>query len=368
MPSVAVVGDAGASCSAGPEVSPRPRNAAATAWHVLLRRSYDVDAQVCARCGDRMRVIAVIHDVANSLGAAYVNGQPVAATQNSTGKAAIDLIEENVKVFEGETAGNYASEMLSASYNDTFEGYTVTSDNGSGYTTDSYTNTSPPRRTEEYGCMDVMGCESDCTSLGRLLSDTDACTAGMLDDMAKAAGLPVDEVTTGRERVTYPRPPGFDVETHNMGGCFDTGYDRETGICGLVLCVSELGSPSGASCSCGPGSTMSLTTLCTTVRCADGTLPSNTTCECVPPDRIEELPGGGPIPHPSGWPHWDVSTTLDMCASDDGFITYDYASDRGRSQAMTASPSGTERFECSRSFWHHCSGSPARPRRRRSSR
>ena len=40
----------------------RPRNAAAIAWHVLLRRTYDVDAQKCRRCGDRMRVVGVIHD------------------------------------------------------------------------------------------------------------------------------------------------------------------------------------------------------------------------------------------------------------------------------------------------------------------
>jgi hypothetical protein len=31
---------------------------------VLLRRTYDVDAHVCGRCGDRMRVIAVIQDPA----------------------------------------------------------------------------------------------------------------------------------------------------------------------------------------------------------------------------------------------------------------------------------------------------------------
>jgi hypothetical protein len=40
---------------------PRPHRltaAASIAWHVLLRRTYDVDAQVCGRCGDRMRVIA----------------------------------------------------------------------------------------------------------------------------------------------------------------------------------------------------------------------------------------------------------------------------------------------------------------------
>ena len=40
----------------------RPRNAAAIAWHVLLRRTYDVDAQKCPRCGDRMRVVGVIDD------------------------------------------------------------------------------------------------------------------------------------------------------------------------------------------------------------------------------------------------------------------------------------------------------------------
>jgi hypothetical protein len=40
----------------------RPRNAAAIAWHVLLRRTYNVDSLVCAKCGDRMRVISVIHD------------------------------------------------------------------------------------------------------------------------------------------------------------------------------------------------------------------------------------------------------------------------------------------------------------------
>lgn len=47
-----------------PETPVRPRNAASIAWHVLLRRTYDVDAQVCGRCGDRMRVIAVIQDPA----------------------------------------------------------------------------------------------------------------------------------------------------------------------------------------------------------------------------------------------------------------------------------------------------------------
>lgn len=34
------------------------------AGHVVRRRTYDVDAQVCDRCGDRMRVIAVIQDPA----------------------------------------------------------------------------------------------------------------------------------------------------------------------------------------------------------------------------------------------------------------------------------------------------------------
>jgi hypothetical protein len=46
------------------DAASRPRNAASIAWHVLLRRTYDVDAQVCGRCGDRMRVIAVIQDPA----------------------------------------------------------------------------------------------------------------------------------------------------------------------------------------------------------------------------------------------------------------------------------------------------------------
>ena len=31
---------------------------------MLLRRAYHVDAQVSSRCGDRMRVIAVLHDPA----------------------------------------------------------------------------------------------------------------------------------------------------------------------------------------------------------------------------------------------------------------------------------------------------------------
>jgi len=53
-----------APASSCPETPVRPRNAASIAWHVLLRRTYDVDAQVCGRCGDRMRVIAVIHDPA----------------------------------------------------------------------------------------------------------------------------------------------------------------------------------------------------------------------------------------------------------------------------------------------------------------
>ena len=53
-----------APASSCPETPSRPRNAASIAWHVLLRRTYDVDAQVCGRCGDRMRVIAVIQDPA----------------------------------------------------------------------------------------------------------------------------------------------------------------------------------------------------------------------------------------------------------------------------------------------------------------
>ena len=53
-----------APASSCPETPVRPRNAASIAWHVLLRRTYDVDAQVCGRCGDRMRVIAVIQDPA----------------------------------------------------------------------------------------------------------------------------------------------------------------------------------------------------------------------------------------------------------------------------------------------------------------
>jgi hypothetical protein len=61
-PAVSVADEA--SASSCPETPARPRNATSIAWHVLLRRTYDVDAQVCARCGDQMRVIAVIHDPA----------------------------------------------------------------------------------------------------------------------------------------------------------------------------------------------------------------------------------------------------------------------------------------------------------------
>jgi hypothetical protein len=56
--------DPAPSCTKTPAPPSRPRNAASIAWHVLLRRTYDVDAQVCGRCGDRMRVIAVIQDPA----------------------------------------------------------------------------------------------------------------------------------------------------------------------------------------------------------------------------------------------------------------------------------------------------------------
>jgi hypothetical protein len=58
VPAAANAGEDGA-CAVAPS---RPRNAAAIAWHVLLRRTYDVDAQKCPRCGDRMRVVGVIHD------------------------------------------------------------------------------------------------------------------------------------------------------------------------------------------------------------------------------------------------------------------------------------------------------------------
>jgi len=52
---------------------------------LLLRRTYDVDAQVCGRCGHRMRVIGVIQDPAVAarivdllarLGVALARGPP----------------------------------------------------------------------------------------------------------------------------------------------------------------------------------------------------------------------------------------------------------------------------------------------------
>ncbi len=40
----------------------KPRNAAAISWAQLLRRTYDIDAELCERCGATMRPVAVTVD------------------------------------------------------------------------------------------------------------------------------------------------------------------------------------------------------------------------------------------------------------------------------------------------------------------
>jgi hypothetical protein len=45
----------------GPRV-PKPKNAAAISWAQLLRRTYDIDAESCEKCGAGMRPVAVILD------------------------------------------------------------------------------------------------------------------------------------------------------------------------------------------------------------------------------------------------------------------------------------------------------------------
>ena len=41
---------------------PKPKNAASISWAQLLRRTYDIDAECCEKCGERLRPVAVILD------------------------------------------------------------------------------------------------------------------------------------------------------------------------------------------------------------------------------------------------------------------------------------------------------------------
>lgn len=174
-------------------------------------------------------------------------------------------------------------------------------------------------------CFDTVACSDACTSLGRLLSDLDACTAGLVDAMSAALGRHPREITRGRERVTFPRPPEFDVEKRNFGACFGASRSRSPSICGLIICGSGGVAVQGSlGCSCpGPnGAAMARTDMCRSIRCADGVAPDPTACTCADPGGLPDALGGGA-------PTWLSSLdalSLDACASSAPLI-YDYSAD-----------------------------------------
>lgn len=178
------------------------------------------------------------------------------------------------------------------------------------------------------GCFDLGACRDDCTALGRLLTDVDACTEGMVDAMAQALGRPRADITRGRDRVSFPRPPGLEGEAADVGSCYGSTAATEPSVCGLLVCSDGYASPSPGSCTCrGPGGgTLSSVSVCRRMRCADGVLPDPASCACPTPAGTP-LPGGSPAPpRPEDWPLSFRPSGLDACAVAAPGV-YNYASD-----------------------------------------
>ena len=133
-------------------------------------------------------------------------------------------------------------------------------------------------------CAD-LDCSDNCTGLGQQLDALKDCNDEFLNSLAEAyLGGGKKDVKPRLDIVSKPRPdetpPGGDA---NLAPCLGENlHPRTPTQCGLVLCPDGfLANRVGEECTCGENIRFEIVQICTTARCADGTLP-DANCLCNP--------------------------------------------------------------------------------------
>lgn len=181
-------------------------------------------------------------------------------------------------------------------------------------------------------CFDPTACNNDCTGMGQMFSAAEACTDAMLNTFASYLGRNTREVTPRRDVVSYPHPDNFREDGgDNLGACFESNT-AQSPACALILCESaKLAVAANTTCGCEGASSFRVETktLCSLVRCVDGSAPNPASCECAASGDASAAEPGRPEPRPELWllPGSQTSLRWNLLDRSFGSFAYDHSKD-----------------------------------------